>query len=406
MYLSSSIVGVGFSLAAAAAHSSVESLRKHASSSIPLASLVALPALLEAVICLVYDSISPDDGPAWQKASDGSLMSIEFVCTVILSAVILLFARTLYQRALSMASLSLTVPFLSATPVFLVFIAYIFLNELPSSLGLVGVLTVALGGYLLGKIKKKEDPITFNGSGKDESTDLDDLEEAASSSVFLLKGAKSHRRNTGSSLTDSPSLSNLTSLSTRGSQGGDLSSNSKPASEQLFPPVQLLAPVASAPLIMLFVALLFSITSSLDKLGLTLSPLHTVFVYVTFQRIFIAILTSCSLAMSRPMDFRFLLSHFRILLAIAAFELCSVLFFLAAIDHLHVAYVVAIKRVNILFSVLVGAVFFKEPVRERLPYVLLMMAGCVLIVIEPEQSAIHHELHHHRPVSISIPSLR
>lgn len=388
---------MGFSLAAAAAHSSVETLRKHASITIPLQSLIALPALLEAIICLIYDSVSPDDGPAWQKVSDGSQISIHFVCTVMASSVILLFARSLYQRALSMAPMSLTVPFLSFTPVLLVFIAYVFLNERPSSLGLVGVLTVALGGYLLGKIpQKKDDATSMVGQAKDDSDSLEDLEDggAASSSFSLLKpGARSHRRNTSSSLTDSPSLSNLAAAAF-GSRGG-LDSSSKP------PVNDHLSPVASAPLIMLFVALLFSITSSLDKLGLTLSPNHTVFVYVTFQRIFIAILTSPSLAMSRPLDFRFLLSHFKILVAIAGFELLSVLFFLAAIDHLHVAYVVAIKRVNILFSVLIGAVFFKEPVRERIPYVLLMMAGCVLIVIEPDQSTIHHELHHHRPLTIS-----
>ena len=384
MPLSNVAIGCSYSLAAAAAHSCVESLRKHASSQIPMQALVALPSLVEAIICLAVDTIKSEDGPAWMKISDGSTVSLQFMVTVIASSCILLFARVLYQRALSVAPLSLTVPFLSFTPVLLVFIAFVFLNERPSSLGLIGVLTVGLGGYLLGRMPQKD---------RAEATDIEDGFVASRGSLNIVKGGKSHRRNTSSSMTDSPSSSNLNNLVSRGSVG------SLPTLDTT--KCALPAPSNTAPLLMVVVASLFSITSSLDKLGLTLSPNHTVFVYVTFQRTFIFLLTSCSLAMSRPQDFRFLLSHVRIIAAIACCELLSVLFFLAAIDHLHVAYVVAMKRANILFSVIVGAVFFGEPIRDRVKFILMMMAGCVLIVLEPDQSAIHHELHHHRPLVIS-----
>lgn len=53
-----------------------------------------------------------------------------------------------------------------------------------------------------------------------------------------------------------------------------------------------------------------------------------------------------------------------------------------AIKYILVSYVVAIKRMNVLLSVAVGGLVFKESVLRRLPYVLLMLSGMFLIVIE------------------------
>lgn len=45
---------------------------------------------------------------------------------------------------------------------------------------------------------------------------------------------------------------------------------------------------------------------------------------------------------------------------------------------------VAIKRANVLLSVLVGGLVFKENIMRRVPYVLLMLCGMTCIVLDPK----------------------
>jgi len=72
-----------------------------------------------------------------------------------------------------------------------------------------------------------------------------------------------------------------------------------------------------------------------------------------------------------------------LMLAVCVVEQSAVAFFLFAVAHLLVAYVIALKRLQLLLSVIVGAVVFKERVGRRLPPILLMVAGMALIVLHP-----------------------
>jgi drug/metabolite transporter (DMT)-like permease len=58
-------------------------------------------------------------------------------------------AVLLYMQAIKISPLSLTLPFLSLTPVFLILTSYFILGELPDTSGLIGILLVAFGAYLL-----------------------------------------------------------------------------------------------------------------------------------------------------------------------------------------------------------------------------------------------------------------
>jgi uncharacterized membrane protein len=58
-------------------------------------------------------------------------------------------AYILYMKAIKTSPLSLTVPFLSLTPVCLIIIPYIMLGELTSFWGGIGILMIALGSYTL-----------------------------------------------------------------------------------------------------------------------------------------------------------------------------------------------------------------------------------------------------------------
>lgn len=60
-----------------------------------------------------------------------------------------LLALTLYMRAITVSPLSLTLPYLALTPIFSALVGWLLLGEVMSTTGLVGVLLVALGAWLL-----------------------------------------------------------------------------------------------------------------------------------------------------------------------------------------------------------------------------------------------------------------
>ena len=72
-----------------------------------------------------------------------------FWLILILDAIIEVIAWVLYVKAIRIAPLSLVVPFISLTPVFLVFTSFVMLGELPTIAGFFGILLVVAGAYIL-----------------------------------------------------------------------------------------------------------------------------------------------------------------------------------------------------------------------------------------------------------------
>ncbi|MFQ5685589.1 MAG: EamA family transporter [Candidatus Scalindua sp.] len=60
-----------------------------------------------------------------------------------------IIAVLLYIRAIKVSPLSLTLPFLSLTPIFLIVTSYIILGEKPDKFGFIGIVLVVIGAYLL-----------------------------------------------------------------------------------------------------------------------------------------------------------------------------------------------------------------------------------------------------------------
>ncbi len=60
-----------------------------------------------------------------------------------------ILALVLYIRALALSPLSLTIPFLALTPVFLILVSFLILGELPTGWGVCGILIIVVGTYLL-----------------------------------------------------------------------------------------------------------------------------------------------------------------------------------------------------------------------------------------------------------------
>ncbi|MBI5749331.1 MAG: EamA family transporter [Nitrospinae bacterium] len=72
-----------------------------------------------------------------------------FILTCILLVPLEITAILLYVEAIKISPLSMTLPFLSFTPVFLIMTSYLILGELPDKSGFAGILLVASGAYLL-----------------------------------------------------------------------------------------------------------------------------------------------------------------------------------------------------------------------------------------------------------------
>lgn len=101
--------------------------------------IFALPLLLG---CLLFIEIPPLDKTFW----------IAVLCAIPLEIIALI----LYTRALKVSPMSLTMPFLALTPVFLIFISYVIVGEKVSMGGGAGIFLMAVGGYILNlhKVRK------------------------------------------------------------------------------------------------------------------------------------------------------------------------------------------------------------------------------------------------------------
>ncbi|HHT9118466.1 MAG TPA: EamA family transporter [Candidatus Hypogeohydataceae bacterium YC38] len=67
-----------------------------------------------------------------------------------------IIALVLYIKAIKLSPLSLTLPFLAFTPVFLIGTSFLMLGERPDRTGLAGIVLVAMGAYLLNVHTTKE----------------------------------------------------------------------------------------------------------------------------------------------------------------------------------------------------------------------------------------------------------
>jgi drug/metabolite transporter (DMT)-like permease len=96
------------------------------------ASLYSLPFLL---ICFPFISIPKLDSVFWW--------------VVVILVPLDTFAFYLYMKAIKVSPLSLSIPFLCFTPVFMILTGFLVLDEVPSGFGIVGIGLVVIGSYML-----------------------------------------------------------------------------------------------------------------------------------------------------------------------------------------------------------------------------------------------------------------
>lgn len=210
-------------------------------------------------------------------------------------------ALILYIKAIKLSPLSLTVPFLALSPMFIVVVASVTLGEVPSAVGLAGILLITGGAYILN----------------------------AGASRYGLAG-----------------------------------------------PIKAIAEEPGS-VLMILVAFIYSITSTLGKVAIThSSPLFFGFFYPFVLTIALTIIVVAKgktrLLASRPLTF----------LPIGFLTGAMVVSHFIALSMTQVAYMISVKRMSLVFSVLYGYLMFKEErMAERLTGSVIMAAGVVLIAL-------------------------
>ncbi|MBI2613332.1 MAG: EamA family transporter [Candidatus Levybacteria bacterium] len=208
----------------------------------------------------------------------------------------------LFIKAIKDSPLSLTLPITTFTPVFLLITSPIMLGEFPKPLGVIGILSVVIGSYILNLSKRT------NG--------------AFEPIMALFK-------NQGSRL-------------------------------------------------MLIVAVIWSITSNIDKIVVTNSnPL------LASLASNIAILIFLTLVLwVRKVSILHILKQSKILAPIGIANGLSYAFQMTAISMTLVANVISVKRTHALFGTIWGKIFFKEEnIKERFAGAFIMVIGVILIAL-------------------------
>jgi len=224
-----------------------------------------------------------------------------FYLTVAAALPLEILAFMLYIKALRVSPLSLTIPFLAFTPVFLVGSSYAIAGEAVSAQGAVGIMLIAGGGYLL----------HFEGKGRG-----------------MLGPFRAMTREKGS-------------------------------------------------LLMLVVAAIYSITSSLGKVAINHSaPLF-------FGAVYFIVLAACYAPFALPeiRKTKIPTGALRTMVFVGALNAVMVSTHMLAMSMTKVAYMISVKRTSLLFSVLYGYLLFREGrPAERFLAAAVMFAGFVLVV--------------------------
>ncbi len=213
------------------------------------------------------------------------------------------FAFYLYMKAIKLSPLSLSIPFLSFTPVFMIFTGFIVLGEVPNSWGIIGIGFIVAGSYLLNITQVK---------------------------YGYFAPFRAILREPGS-------------------------------------------------ILMLVVAFIYSFLAVLGKKAIQhSSPLFFGFFYLAALDITILIF----FPFLEKIKWRGILKVPAKGLSVGLMLFLHALFHCLAINMIEAVYMIAVKRMSILFSVVYGWILFKESdIGARMFGALLMFAGVVLIIL-------------------------
>ena len=230
-------------------------------------------------------------------------IEVQMLQALLISGTINVVAVIFYFKAIKNSDLSLVLPMLAFTPLFLLITSPLIIGEFPKVFGLIGVVLIVIGSYTL-NIKKRH------------------------------KGYFA------------PFTSLVKESGTR---------------------------------YMLLVALLWSISSNFDKIGIVHS---SALFWTVAVNGFIAIVLSPMVVFRFKPIFHLIRIHKRIMILSGIFLSMSVLLIATAMSMSLVSYAVSVKRTSILWGAFLGYVIFKEKnLQERIAGAVIMIIGVIFISI-------------------------
>jgi len=363
MALEGHAVGYAWAFLASLANATQDNLRKYASGRVkhPI-EIVALSELVN-VVALTTAILVTGKWGAMVRA----VKQTELVALAAAAGWLKALSAALLQRALQLSPLSLCVPYLAFTPMWLLVFSFFLVKEVPTLRGSVGVVVITLGAYLLNS----------NADGKSDKSPR--IEEGMGPGLAPAGSKRSSAMNLESLI---PVTATLGWMSLEDSsvktpkEFGRFSCVSRSVSKQLRTLRQNPGSV-----ITLFVAAVYALVADLDKLG----KLHAddLLVFICLQRYFLCAPALTFVFLKSKSSLKSLSSSKTIvsLALIGLLDIASMAAFLQALNYIFTSYAVAAKRTSILASVVGGALFFKEPIAKRLPFIFVMFFGMALILL-------------------------
>ncbi|MFH1127413.1 MAG: DMT family transporter [archaeon] len=226
-----------------------------------------------------------------------------FFYALIVSGSLNVVTTILYMKAIKASDLSITMPMVTFTPLFLLVTSPLIVGEFPGVFGILGVMMIVLGSYTL-NIKRRH--------------------------------------------------------------------------EGFFEPFRALLSLRG-PRLMLLVAFIWSISANFDKIGIMNSS--PIFWAIVVDGFIAALMFPVMILLSHNWTGQ-VKKNFRTLVPLGFFSSLGLAFQMTAISLTLVVYVIAVKRMSALLSVVMGALFFGDKnVRDSLAGAVIMIVGVVLIAL-------------------------
>ena len=366
-------LGYAWAFAASLANASQDNLRKLASNRVkqPI-EIVALSEVFNVVALACAVGASGKWGKFARYARRGDLVALAAAAGWLKA-----LSAALLQRALRLTPLSLCVPYLAFTPLWLLVISFFLVHETPTLRGVLGVMVITVGAYML----------NANSAAPEKLEKSPRLEEG------LVRGGGG---SSGRVRSARESLESLATPPTNGAGWMSIAFSEAAASsfrEERYgvrlgcvgrSVARQVTTLRANPgsLITLGIAAVYALVADLDKLG----KLHSddLLVFIFLQRCFLLAPPLTYVMVKNPAAFNVFTKTKKVGCALALIgflDIASMYAFLQSLNYIFTSYAVAAKRTSILASVVGGALFFKEPIARRLPYIFIMFIGMALILL-------------------------
>jgi drug/metabolite transporter (DMT)-like permease len=161
--VSVALAGLVFAVLGSLAWAGLDVLRKQVGQEVSATAAVAALTLFQVPLLAAAMTIGEAVGPSaepWSVVLNGfPTLTAPYAWPLLGSVLLNVVANWLFLRAVQISPLSLTIPYLSFTPVFTAFSGLVMLGEVPTMGGWVGIVLVVAGAFFLNPGESGEGPL-------------------------------------------------------------------------------------------------------------------------------------------------------------------------------------------------------------------------------------------------------